>query len=150
MRLVIQRVTEAAVHTEHKMAGQISAGLLILAGISPSDTDEDINWLCRKAVQMRVFNDAEGKMNRSVQDIQGGILLISQFTLLASTKKGNRPSFIEAAPPDVAIPLYDKLVKKLELELGKKIATGVFGANMQISLVNDGPVTILLDSKNRV
>src|SRR3712207_4323569 len=150
MKLVIQRVSKAAVHVEHEIVGQIGLGLLILAGITPSDTDEDITWLSRKVVQMRIFGDAEGKMNRSVQEVNGNILLISQFTLLASTKKGNRPSFIEAAPPPIAIPLYEKLINELELELGKKIATGVFGADMKVSLINDGPVTIYIDSKNRV
>ncbi|MDQ3292304.1 MAG: D-aminoacyl-tRNA deacylase [Bacteroidota bacterium] len=150
MRLVIQRVSEAAVRIENQVAGQIETGLLILAGITPHDTEEDIRWISRKAVQMRIFGDEEGKMNRSVQDVNGNILLISQFTLLASTKKGNRPSFIEAAPPPIAIPLYEKLISELETELGKKIATGVFGADMKVSLVNDGPVTIYIDSKNRV
>ncbi len=150
MRLVIQRVSEAAVRIEDKIAGQIGPGLLILAGITPDDNEEDIRWISKKAAQMRIFGDEEGKMNRSVQDIDGNILLISQFTLMASTKKGNRPSFIEAAPPPIAIPLYEKLITELEQEMGKKIATGVFGADMQVSLINDGPVTIYIDSKNRV
>ncbi|PSR53380.1 D-tyrosyl-tRNA(Tyr) deacylase [Adhaeribacter arboris] len=149
MRLVIQRVSEAAVRIEGNLVGQIEMGLLILAGITPDDTEEDIRWISRKVVQMRIFGDDEGKMNRSVQDIAGNILLISQFTLMANTKKGNRPSFIEAAPPALAIPLYEKLISELESELGKKIATGLFGADMKVSLINDGPVTIIIDSKNR-
>lgn len=150
MRFIIQRVTEAAVRIDTKIEGQIGAGLLILAGIMPEDTDEDIQWLSKKVVQMRIFGDEEGKMNRSVQDIGGGILLISQFTLFASTKKGNRPSFTQAAPPGIAIPRYENLIQQLTRELGKPIETGIFGADMQVSLINDGPVTIVIDSKNRV
>jgi D-tyrosyl-tRNA(Tyr) deacylase len=150
MRLVLQRVTQAAVQINGEISGQIGLGLLVLAGITPEDTPEDIQWLSRKVVQMRIFGDNEGKMNRSVQEVGGSILLISQFTLFASTKKGNRPSFIEAAPPSVAIPLYEKLIEQLTLELGHKIQTGIFGADMQVSLINDGPVTIIMDSKNRI
>lgn len=149
MRLVLQRVTEAAVRINGEVRGQIGPGLLVLAGITAEDTAEDLQWLSKKVVQLRIFGDEAGKMNRSVIDIGGTILLISQFTLLASTKKGNRPSFIQAAPPAGAVPLYEKLIGLLEQELGRKIATGIFGADMQVSLVNDGPVTILLDSKNR-
>ncbi len=149
MRLVIQRVSQAAVQIENKVVGQIDAGLLLLAGITSTDTKEDISWISKKVVQMRIFNDEAGKMNQSVQDIAGEILLISQFTLMASTKKGNRPSFIEAAPPPLAIPLYEQLITQLELDLGKKIQTGIFGADMQVSLINDGPVTIILDSSSR-
>ena len=149
MRLVLQRVTEATVRINGEISGQIGPGLLILAGITPEDTPEDIQWLSRKVVQMRIFSDDEGKMNRSVQEVGGNILLISQFTLLASTKKGNRPSFIEAAPPAVAVPLYEKLIQQLTQELGHAIQTGIFGADMQVSLINDGPVTIYIDSKNR-
>jgi D-tyrosyl-tRNA(Tyr) deacylase len=150
MRVVVQRVSQAAVQIENKIAGQIGAGLLLLAGITPTDTEEDITWISKKVVQMRIFSDEAGKMNKSVLDIAGGVLLISQFTLMASTKKGNRPSFIEAAPPQLAIPLYEQLIKQLELDLSQKIQTGIFGADMQVSLINDGPVTIILDSKNRV
>ena len=149
MRVVIQRVSQAAVQIEDKIVGQINAGLLLLAGIVASDTEEDITWISKKVVQMRIFSNEAGKMNRSVQDINGGILLISQFTLFASTKKGNRPSFLEAAPPELATPLYEQLITQLEQNLGKKIQTGVFGADMQVALLNDGPVTIILDSKDR-
>lgn len=149
MRFVIQRVSEASVKIEGNVVGQIATGLVILAGITADDAAEDITWLSKKAVQMRIFGDEEGKMNRSVTDINGGILLISQFTLMASTKKGNRPSFIEAAPPPIAIPLYEQLIQQLEQDLGQKIQTGTFGADMKVSLINDGPVTIILDSKNR-
>lgn len=149
MRIVLQRVAEATVRINGEVNGQIGPGLLLLAGIIPEDTTEDIQWLSKKIVQMRIFGDDAGKMNRSVQDINGNILLISQFTLFASTKKGNRPSFIQAAPPAIAIPLYEKLIIQLEQELGSKIETGIFGADMQVSLVNDGPVTILIDSKDR-
>ncbi|QNF34892.1 D-tyrosyl-tRNA(Tyr) deacylase [Adhaeribacter swui] len=149
MRFVIQRVSEASVKIEGNIAGQIGAGLLVMAGITADDTTDDITWVSKKTVQMRIFGDDEGKMNRSVTDINGGILLISQFTLMASTKKGNRPSFIEAAPPPIAIPLYEQLIKQLEADLGRKIQTGQFGADMKVALTNDGPVTIILDSKNR-
>ncbi len=149
MRLVMQRVSQANVRIENKVVGQIGTGLLLLAGITATDTEEDINWISKKVVQMRILSDEAGKMNKSVQDINGQILLISQFTLMASTKKGNRPSFIEAAPPPIAIPLYEQLIKQLELDFGQKIQTGIFGADMQVSLINDGPVTIILDSKNR-
>lgn len=149
MRIVIQRVSEAAVKVEDKIVGQIGNGLLLLVGVGEDDTDEDIDWLTNKLVSMRIFNDNEGLMNLSVKDIDGEILAVSQFTLHALTKKGNRPSFIKAAKPDVAIPIYEKFKLKLALELGKDVQSGVFGADMKVSLVNDGPVTITIDSKNR-
>lgn len=130
-------------------AGAIGPGLMILLGIEEADTDTDIEWLCQKIVNLRIFNDDEGVMNRSVQDIGGEILLVSQFTLFASTKKGNRPSYIRAARPDIAIPIYERTILQLTNLMGKTIATGVFGADMQVSLVNDGPVTILIDTKDR-
>jgi D-tyrosyl-tRNA(Tyr) deacylase len=150
MIAVIQRVTQASVAIDQNLKGQIANGLLVLLGITHTDTEEDIEWLTRKIVQMRIFGDAEGKMNLSVTDIGGNILLISQFTLHASTKKGNRPSFIEAARPEQAVPLYEKMIETLSREMGKPIETGTFGADMKVSLLNDGPVTIVIDSKNRV
>jgi D-aminoacyl-tRNA deacylase len=149
MRLVIQRVSEAAVKIDGQIKGAIGPGLLLLAGIAPDDTEEDLQWLSRKTVQLRIFSDADDKMNRSLQDMGGDILLISQFTLHASTKKGNRPSYTGAAPPEIAIPLYEKFISILAADLGKPIQTGTFGADMKVSLVNDGPVTIQIDSKNR-
>lgn len=146
MRLVLQRVTEAAVRVKGELRGQIGPGLLVLAGIAAADTAADVQWLSKKTAQLRIFGDEAGKMNRNLIDSGGNILLVSQFTLLASTRKGNRPSFTQAAPPAVAGPLYEQLIAALEQELGRKIATGVFGADMQVSLVNDGPVTIILDS----
>lgn len=148
MRAVLQRVSEASVTIEHRVAGAIGKGLLILLGIETADTEADIAWLSKKIVQMRIFGDSEGLMNRSVQDIDGEILLISQFTLHAATKKGNRPSFIKAARLEQAIPLYEQMISQLRQDLGKKIATGTFGADMKVSLVNDGPVTIIIDSKS--
>ncbi len=150
MIAVLQRVTEASVTIAGNVKGQIGSGLLVLLGITHTDTKEDVDWLGKKIVNMRIFGDAEGKMNLALPDTGGDILLISQFTLHASTKKGNRPSFIEAARPEVAIPLYAQMIQVLETELGKPIQTGAFGADMQIRLLNDGPVTILIDSKNRV
>jgi D-tyrosyl-tRNA(Tyr) deacylase len=150
MKLVIQRVSEAAVKIKGQQQGAIGSGLLLLAGIAPDDTTEDLQWLSRKTVQLRVFADQQGKMNHSLQDTGGEILLISQFTLHASTRKGNRPSYTGAAPPEKAIPLYEAFIRILEADLGKPIQTGLFGADMQVSLVNDGPVTIQIDSKNRV
>lgn len=150
MIAVIQRVTQALVSIDQQIKAKIDHGLLILLGITHTDTEEDLAWLARKIVQMRIFGDAEGKMNLSVTDIGGNILLVSQFTLYANTKKGNRPSFIEAARPDQAIPLYETMIKTLAKELGKDIETGTFGADMQVSLLNDGPVTIVIDSKNRL
>lgn len=149
MRLIIQRVTHASVTIDGKVKSAIGKGLLILAGIEDADTTEDIEWLSQKVVQMRIFNDENGVMNISLKDIDGEILLISQFTLHASTKKGNRPSYIKAARPPVAIPLYEALIRQLETDLGKPIGTGVFGADMKVELLNDGPVTIWIDSKNR-
>ncbi|MGC8749977.1 D-aminoacyl-tRNA deacylase [Hydrotalea sp.] len=149
MRVVIQRVTEASVKVHEETVGAIQQGLLILAGIEAADTDEDIEWLSHKIVQLRIFNDAQGLMNVSLKEIDGNILLISQFTLHAATKKGNRPSFIKAAKPEIAIPIYEKLIASLENALGKKIEKGIFGADMKVALLNDGPVTIFIDSKNR-
>ncbi|GAB3702035.1 D-aminoacyl-tRNA deacylase [Spirosoma flavus] len=150
MIAVIQRVTQASVRIDNQIKGQIEAGFLILLGITHTDTREDIDWLSRKIVGLRIFSDDEGKMNLDLAAIDGNILLISQFTLHASTKKGNRPSFIEAARPDVAIPLYETMIAQLSAELGKPIQTGTFGADMKVSLLNDGPVTIIIDSKNRI
>ena len=149
MRVVLQRVSQASVTIEGKVSGQIGMGLLLLAGIEEADTQEDIDWLARKIPSMRIFSDDAGHMNLSLQDVDGDILLVSQFTLHAKTKKGNRPSFIKAARPEVAIPMYENLIKALANETGKTIQTGEFGAMMQVSLINDGPVTILLDTKNK-
>ncbi|WP_127128708.1 D-aminoacyl-tRNA deacylase [Pseudoflavitalea rhizosphaerae] len=149
MRVVVQRVTEASVTIDNSIRSSIGKGLLVLAGIEDADTQEDINWLSARIVQLRIFNDADGVMNLSLKDIGGELLLVSQFTLHASTKKGNRPSYIKASKPPVAIPLYEKLIERLEMELGKSIGTGEFGADMKVALVNDGPVTIIIDSKNK-
>jgi D-tyrosyl-tRNA(Tyr) deacylase len=149
MKVVIQRVAEASVSIEQKVEGQIGKGLLILLGIGLEDSQEDIDWLCKKIVNLRIFSDDEGLMNLSIDDVKGDVLLISQFTLHAKTKKGNRPSYIKAAPPKLAIPLYEKFIERLSTELGKKIQTGEFGANMQVSLINDGPVTIVIDTKQK-
>lgn len=149
MRAVVQRVSHASVTIGGQVTGRIETGLLVLLGVEAPDTAEDIEWLSGKIVRLRVFPDAAGVMNRSVQEIGGGILLISQFTLFASTKKGNRPSYIRAASPPVAVPLYEQCIARLTLDLGKPVATGEFGADMQVSLVNDGPVTILIDSQAR-
>ena len=149
MRTVIQRVSEASVTVEGEVIGKIGWGLLILLGIEPEDNQEDINWLCRKIVNMRIFDDENGVMNRSALDTDKDYLVISQFTLHASTKKGNRPSYIRAAKPDIAIPLYEQFVKTLAEVSGKTIETGKFGADMKVALLNDGPVTILLDTKNK-
>lgn len=148
MKLVIQRVSEASVRVENKLVGQINEGLLLLLGIAPDDDIKDMDWLIQKTIGMRIFSDDQGLMNKSIKDINGSILLISQFTLLASTKKGNRPSFIKAAKPDTAIPLYESFINKLQ-EQDVDIQTGIFGADMKVSLINDGPVTIVLDSKNK-
>ncbi len=150
MITVIQRVSESSVKIEGKVKAQIGLGLMVLLGIEDADTQEDIDWLSKKIVNLRIFPDDNGVMNRSVLEAGGEILLISQFTLHASTKKGNRPSYIKAAKPDFAIPMYEKMIAALEAELGKSIGTGEFGADMKVSLVNDGPVTIMIDSKNRV
>ena len=149
MRLVIQRVSEASVTVDGTVTGRIGSGLMILCGIEHDDTAEDIAWLVPKVTQMRIFSDVEGKMNLSVKDIAGGLLVVSQFTLHASTNKGNRPSFIRAARPEVAIPLYEAFVVAVEGHLGKQVPRGVFGADMQVALVNDGPVTIVMDSRAR-
>lgn len=149
MRVVIQRVAEASVSIEGKMHDQIGQGLLVLAGFTGSDTRQDLSWTARKITQLRIFPDAKDKMHLSVQEVDGSILLVSQFTLFADTKKGNRPAYSHAAPPAVAIPLYEQFHSLLEQELGKPIATGIFGADMQVCLLNDGPVTITLDSQNR-
>lgn len=149
MIAVIQRVTEASVEIENQVKGKIEQGFTILLGIESEDNLEDIEWLSNKIIGLRIFDDEDGKMNYSLTQIQGNILLISQFTLHASTKKGNRPSFIQAAKPDTAIPLYEKMIQTLNAKLGKSIETGEFGADMKIHLVNDGPVTIIIDSKNR-
>lgn len=149
MRVVLQRVSEAAVKIDGVVHGKIDLGLLILVGIETADSLEDVNWLAKKIVDLRIFNDAENHMNLSVKEVQGDLLVISQFTLHAKTKKGNRPSFIDAARPEIAIPLYENFKNQLALQLEKPVQSGIFGANMKISLVNDGPVTILIDSQNR-
>lgn len=149
MRIIIQRVREASVTIDEKLHSSIGRGMMILVGIEDADGDEDIAFLVKKVVNMRIFDDAEGVMNRSVLDTQGEILVVSQFTLHASTKKGNRPSYIKAAKPDIAVPLYEKFCTELTLALGRPVKTGVFGADMQCALINDGPVTIIMDSKNR-
>lgn len=150
MRIVIQRVLEASVQIEERVHAKIKKGLLVFVGVESRDTQEDIHWLSNKICKMRIFNDEQNLMNFSVKDIEGEILVISQFTLQASTKKGNRPSYVKAANPDTAIPLYEAFVLQLQKDLGKNIETGVFGADMKISLTNDGPVTICMDSKNRI
>ncbi|WP_420458522.1 D-aminoacyl-tRNA deacylase [Neolewinella sp.] len=149
MRILIQRVTKASVAVEGDMIGQIGSGLLILLGIESEDGPEDIDYLCGKLTRLRIFSDEEGKMNRSVVDIDGGLLVVSQFTLYASTKKGNRPGFTRSAPPAVAVPLYERFVARLGEVAGRDVATGEFGADMQVALVNDGPVTIWMDSRAR-
>ena len=149
MRTVIQRVTNASVTVESKVVSEIQKGLLVFVGIEEADSQEDLDWLVTKITQLRIFNDENEVMNLSVQDIDGDVLVVSQFTLHAATKKGNRPSYIKAAKPDFAIPMYERFVKALELKLGKKVPTGIFGADMKVLLLNDGPVTILIDSKNR-
>ncbi|MBI2283365.1 MAG: D-tyrosyl-tRNA(Tyr) deacylase [Bacteroidetes bacterium] len=149
MRIVIQRVSEASVTIEGSVTGAIQKGLLVLVGIEDADTDEDITWLSNKIVNLRIFDDAEGVMNLGIKDVDGEILLVSQFTLHANTKKGNRPSYIKASKPGIAIPMYEEMIRQLETDLGKKIQTGIFGADMKVRLLNDGPVTILIDSKNK-
>ncbi|WP_422083703.1 D-aminoacyl-tRNA deacylase [Ulvibacterium sp.] len=149
MRAVIQRVSKASVTIEGKVVSEIREGLLILLGIEDADGKEDIEWLSRKIVNLRIFNDLDGVMNRSLLDIDGTALVVSQFTLHASTKKGNRPSYIKAAKPDFSIPLYEEFVRQLEIDSGKRVGTGVFGADMKVELLNDGPVTIVMDTKNR-
>lgn len=149
MRVVIQRTKEASVTVEGNVTGAIQKGLLVFVGIENADSVEDIEWLAGKIVNMRIFDDAEGVMNLSLKEVNGDLLLVSQFTLHASTKKGNRPSYIAAAKPDIAIPLYEAFIQQLQLDLGKPIGTGIFGADMKVQLLNDGPVTILVDSKNK-
>ena len=149
MKAVLQRVSSASVTISGKIVAQIDNGLLVLVGIEDADTQEDIYWICQKIVNLRIFADENNVMNLSVKDIQGGIIVVSQFTLHANTKKGNRPSYIKASKPEIAIPLYENFVQQMELELGKKIQTGKFGADMKVALVNDGPVTIIIDSKNK-
>ena len=149
MRVVIQKVTEASVSIENQTVASINKGLLVLVGIEDGDTNEDIAWLSSKIVNLRVFDDDNGVMNLSVKEVEGEVLIVSQFTLHASTKKGNRPSYIKAARPEVAIPVYEAFIKQVETLLGKRVPTGQFGAMMQVSLCNDGPVTILIDTKNK-
>ena len=149
MRIVIQRVSEASVTIDQQVAGEIQTGLLVLLGIEDADGKEDIDWLVKKLVNLRIFPDENGVMNTSLKDVDGDVLLISQFTLHASTKKGNRPSYIKAARPEIAIPMYEAFIKSLETSLGKPIQTGEFGADMKVRLLNDGPVTIGIDSKTR-
>ena len=149
MRVVIQRASEASVTIEGKVVARIGQGLLVLVGIEAGDTTDDAQWLIGKIVQMRIFSDAEGKMNLGVKDVGGDVLVVSQFTLHAATKKGNRPSFIRAARPELAVPLYEQFLTLLEGEMGRPVPRGVFAADMKVALVNDGPVTILIDSKTR-
>ena len=149
MKVVIQRVNEASVSIDGQVAGAIQKGLMVLLGIETADTMEDVDWLSNKIVQMRIFDDAEAVMNLSVKEVGGNILLVSQFTLHASTKKGNRPSYMAAAKHDISVPLYEAMIKKLSADMGAPIQTGVFGADMKVALVNNGPVTIIVDSKNR-
>lgn len=150
MIAVIQRVSSSSVTINGSIKGQIGLGLMVLLGIEDADHQEDIDWISKKIVNLRIFPDENGVMNRSILEVGGDILLISQFTLHASTKKGNRPSYIKAAKPDFAIPMYEKMIQDLQTELGKPVQTGEFGADMKVALVNDGPVTIIIDSKNRV
>jgi D-tyrosyl-tRNA(Tyr) deacylase len=149
MRAVLQRVTQASCTVDGQITGAIETGFLVLLGIEDADTLEDLDWLVQKIIGMRVFGDENGMMNKALADVDGDILLISQFTLFAATKKGNRPGFTRAARPDVAIPLYEKMIEKLSGLLGKKVKTGIFGADMKIALLNDGPVTITIDTKNK-
>ena len=149
MKAVIQRVTEASVTIENEIVAQINQGLLILIGIEEADNQEDINWLTTKIANLRIFADENEVMNLSVKDINGDIIVVSQFTLHAATKKGNRPSYLKAAKPEIAIPVYENFVSQIEVEIGKKVQTGQFGTDMKVALVNDGPVTILIDTKNK-
>lgn len=149
MRLVIQRVSEAKVDIEGKTVGQIEQGLLVLLGITHEDTDDDVQWLAKKLLGLRIFSDDEGKMNLSVVDVKGGILVVSQFTLFANTKKGNRPSYIRSSPPETAIPLYERFIEVVRFQFSGPVESGEFGGDMQVNLVNDGPVTIIIDSKQR-
>jgi D-tyrosyl-tRNA(Tyr) deacylase len=149
MRAVVQKVSQAHITINHNIQKEMGLGLVVLLGIESTDDEEDIQWLSGKISRLRIFNDADGVMNLSVKEKEGSVLLVSQFTLHASTRKGNRPSYIKAAPPEIAIPLYEKFLKRMELDLSKPIVSGEFGAYMQIRLTNDGPVTILIDTKNR-
>jgi D-aminoacyl-tRNA deacylase len=149
MKTVIQRVSRANVQIDKKTTGEIGTGLLVLIGIEDADTVEDIQWLSNKIVNLRIFNDENAVMNKSVLDMNGDILLISQFTLHASTKKGNRPSYVKASKPEFATPIYEKMIDQLGIDLGKKVQTGIFGADMKVELINDGPVTIIIDTKNK-
>ena len=149
MRAVIQRVSEASVTIDGRVSGSVQTGLLVLLGIEDADTTEDITWLSNKIVNLRIFNDDEGVMNKSLLEIGGDILLVSQFTLHAATKKGNRPSYIKASRPEFAIPMYEKMISQLENDLGRKVQTGIFGADMKVNLLNDGPVTIIIDTKQK-
>ena len=149
MKTVIQRVTQASVEIDNKMKSSIGKGLLVLIGFENTDNEEDLSWLSHKIVNLRIFDDAQKVPNLSVKEIEGDILLVSQFTLQASTKKGNRPSYIKASKPEVAIPLYEKFIKTIEKDLDKKIHTGTFGADMKVQLLNDGPITIVIDTKNK-
>ncbi len=149
MRAVIQRVSKASVSIDGKVNGEITNGLLVLVGIEDADTDDDINWLSGKIVNLRIFNDVNGVMNESVIEKGGDVLLISQFTLHAATKKGNRPSYIKASKPEIAVPVYERMIGQLNSDLGKPVKTGIFGADMKVELINDGPVTIFIDTKNR-
>jgi D-tyrosyl-tRNA(Tyr) deacylase len=149
MKVVLQRVASASVTVEDKIVGEIQKGIVVLVGIEDADSQEDIDWLVAKITQLRIFGDDNGVMNLSVEEVNGDVLVVSQFTLHAATKKGNRPSYIKAARPEVAIPIYKKFVNTLENKLGKKVPTGIFGADMKVALLNDGPVTIIMDSKNK-
>ena len=149
MRAVIQRVTKASVTIEGNTVSSIGTGMLLLLGIEDTDTAEDITWLSNKITNLRIFNDAQGVMNQSVKEVDGDILLVSQFTLYAATKRGNRPSYIRASKPDIAIPLYEQMLARLEQDMGKEVPAGIFGADMKVALLNDGPVTILIDTKNK-
>lgn len=149
MRAVIQRVSKASVTVDNEVVASIKNGILLLLGVEAADTQEDIIWLSRKVANLRIFNDEEGVMNHSLIDWEGDAIVVSQFTLFASTKKGNRPSYIKAAKPDVSIPLYENFVKQFEADLGKNVQTGVFGADMKVDLLNDGPVTIIIDTKEK-
>jgi len=149
MRVVIQRVSKASVTVDGSISGKVDDGLLVLLGIEDADTEEDIQWLSGKVINLRIFNDENGVMNQSVRDVNGDILLVSQFTLHASTKKGNRPSYIRASKPEFAVPMYEKMIAQLEKDLGKKLHTGIFGADMKVELLNDGPVTIIIDTRNK-
>lgn len=149
MKAILQRVSEAKVVVDREPVSEISKGLLVLLGISDSDNEEDISWLSKKIINLRIFNDENGVMNKSLVDIDGEIIVVSQFTLMASTRKGNRPSYIKAAKAEIAIPIYEKFISQMEMDLDKKIGKGIFGADMKIELINDGPVTITIDTKNK-